>query len=189
MQPARRSSRLDPFPRPTPQIRHLHLCSPASSVLRTHLTSHQRSCQPYHLWCSLTVPPSLPFREVSVEANRISRFSRLEFPYMHKVFDSAVSVPHSPCTQGTMLPSHNRERVGTRVCAFRSSILGLHVPLLWLHPRCYHRQRTTRGQCDRLGLHCRTLSFPTPNRFIPALSPNCARLVRAYAGPRCIQEP
>ncbi len=47
---------------------------------------------------------------------------------------------------------------------------GLRVPLLWLHPRRYRHQRTTRGQRDWLGLHCRTLSFPTPSRFNPALS-------------------
>jgi hypothetical protein len=33
------------FPRRTPPLR-LQLCSPASTVLRSHLTSHQRSCWP-----------------------------------------------------------------------------------------------------------------------------------------------
>jgi hypothetical protein len=31
------------------------------------------------------------------ETNRISRFSRLEFSHMHRVFDSAASDSHSPC--------------------------------------------------------------------------------------------
>ena len=43
------------FPRRTPPLR-LQLCSPASTVLRSHLTSHQRSCQHYHQGCLLTVP-------------------------------------------------------------------------------------------------------------------------------------
>ena len=43
-----------PFPRRTPQRNQLPRCSPASSVLRTHLTSHQRSCQPYPQRGSLT---------------------------------------------------------------------------------------------------------------------------------------
>ncbi len=34
----------------------------------------------------------------------------------------------------------------------------------------YHRQRTVRGQGYWLSLPCRTLSFPIPSRFIPALS-------------------
>ena len=47
---------------------------------------------------------------------------------------------------------------------------GLRFLLPMPHPRCYHRQRTVRGQSYWLGLLCRTLSFPTPSRFIPALS-------------------
>jgi len=39
-------------------------------------------------------------------------------------------------------------------------------------PRCYHRQRTVPGQRDWLSLLCRTLSFPIPSQFIPALSPS-----------------
>jgi hypothetical protein len=51
-----------------------------------------------------------------------------------------------------------------------SSLARLHIPLPWLHPRRFRRQRTTRGQSDWLGLPCRTLSFPTSIRSIPALS-------------------
>ena len=47
---------------------------------------------------------------------------------------------------------------------------GLRFLLPMLHPRCYHRQRTVRGQSNWLSSLCRTLSFPIPSRFIPALS-------------------
>jgi len=52
----------------------------------------------------------------------------------------------------------------------RSSIACLRNPLPLLHPRRYRHQRTTHGQSDSLNLLCWTLSFPTPIRFIPALS-------------------
>jgi hypothetical protein len=54
----RRSSWLSPFPRPEPPMLQPHPCSPASQVLRTHLTSYQRSCQHYRRKRSLTVPPN-----------------------------------------------------------------------------------------------------------------------------------
>ena len=47
---------------------------------------------------------------------------------------------------------------------------GLRFLLPMLHPRRSHRQRTVQGQSDWLRLLCRTLSFPIPSRFIPALS-------------------
>ena len=52
----RRSSWLGPFPPPTPPMRREHRCSPASRVLRTHLTSHQRACQHCPRRRSLAVP-------------------------------------------------------------------------------------------------------------------------------------
>ena len=51
-----------------------------------------------------------------------------------------------------------------------SSMPGLRFLLPMLHPRCHHLQRTGRGQSEWLVLLCRTLSFPIPNRFNPALS-------------------
>ena len=47
---------------------------------------------------------------------------------------------------------------------------GLRFLLPMLHPGCHHPQRTVRGQSEWLVLLCRTLSFPIPNRFNPALS-------------------
>ncbi len=43
-------------------------------------------------------------------------------------------------------------------------------PRALLHPTCYHDQRTTQGQRVWQRLRCKTLSFSTPSRFIPALS-------------------
>jgi hypothetical protein len=54
---------------------------------------------------------------------------------------------------------------------FRGSIARLHFPLSTLHPCPYGQTHMTRGQRDWLGLHCTTLSFATPHRFIPALLP------------------
>ena len=59
----------------------------------------------------------------------------------------------------------------------------LRIPLLWLHPARYRHRRTTRGQSDWLNLLCRTLSFPTPIRFIPALS--CVPLRSPCVLPLC----
>ena len=47
---------------------------------------------------------------------------------------------------------------------------GLRFLLPMPHPQGYPHQRTVRGQSDWLGLLCRTLAFPIPSRFIPALS-------------------
>ena len=66
---------------------------------------------------------------------------------------------------------HGLEGVGTsELPAFGAQFLGLGVPLPLPHPRCYHRQRTTQGQRIRLRFRCKTLSFSTSNRFIPAFS-------------------
>src|SRR5262245_56357357 len=48
---------------------------------------------------------------------------------------------------------------------FRGSIPCLDVPLSTSRLRPYRRLRMTRGQRGWLDLRCRTLSFPTPNRF------------------------
>ena len=109
-------------------------------------------------------------KNVLWEISGLSRFSRLEFLRMLRFSDSAVSTSASPKTANAMLPSARQDVVGTRKRRFRSSIACLRIPLPLLHPRCYHHQRTTRGQCNWLCFHCRTLSFPIPSRFIPALS-------------------
>ena len=62
----------------------------------------------------------------------------------------------------------------------RSSIACLRNPLPLLHPRRYRHQRTTHGQSDWVNLLWWTLSFPTPIRFIPALSCVPSRLPFAF---------
>jgi hypothetical protein len=51
---------------------------------------------------------------------------------------------------------------------FRGSIPSLHMPLSTLRRRPCGRSHMTRGQRGLLDLHCVTLSFTTPCRFIPA---------------------
>ena len=73
--PVQRSSWLSPFPRQIPPPVQFRRCSPVSSVLRTHLTSHLRSCQP----CPFGSLTALVIAEAIRGAGGISRFSRLEF--------------------------------------------------------------------------------------------------------------
>jgi len=47
---------------------------------------------------------------------------------------------------------------------------GLRFLLPMPHPRDHSRQRMVQGQSNWLSLLCRTLPFPTPSRFIPAIS-------------------
>ncbi len=49
-----------------------------------------------------------------LRADRISRFSRLEFPLMHRFSDSAVSYCTLPVAAQPILPSQRRDAVGTR---------------------------------------------------------------------------
>lgn len=66
---------------------------------------------------------------------------------------------------------HRLDGVGIRIDrVFGARKLRLVVPLPIPHPTCYHDQRTTQGQRSWLGFHCKTLSFSTSNRFIPAFS-------------------
>ena len=51
---------------------------------------------------------------VKTETNRTSRFSRLEFPRMHRFVDSAVSASISPIAIAAVLPSPCQDKVGTR---------------------------------------------------------------------------
>ena len=63
---------------------------------------------------------------------------------------------------------HTRPTGMTLATAFVCSFLltSLTAP----HPRCYHRQRTVRGQSYGLGLLCGTLSVPLQVGFLPAFS-------------------
>ena len=104
------------FPRRTPPLRS-QLCSPASTVLRSHLTSHQRACQLYRRRRFTDRSES----KVDWETDGISRFSRVEYCGMLRFADSSASVNDSPLTTSTMLPSPRRDKVGTREwCRFRT---------------------------------------------------------------------
>ncbi len=92
-------------------------------------------------------------------ADGISRFSHLEFPYMHQVFDSAV------------FAFRRLNNVGTRdETVYGAQYWACMYPLPLRYPTCYHDQRTTQGQRVWRGLRCKTLSFSTPSRSIPAIS-------------------
>jgi hypothetical protein len=105
------------------------------------------------------------------------------------VFDSAEPKPTLPVAVCLMLPSNPLYGVGTREkLDFGVQCPGLDVPLPLLHPRSYHRQRTTQGQRIWLGFHCKTLSFSTSNRFIPALSERPAYLHPPFQGGSSLSE-
>lgn len=55
-------------------------------------------------------------RPLGRQAVGISRFSRLGFPRMHRVYDSAVSAVALPIAVAAMLPSPCPNKVGTRKC-------------------------------------------------------------------------
>ena len=58
------------------------------------------------LWCAC--------HPLKTETNRISRFSRLECPRMHRFSDSAVSATISPIAIAAMFPTPCQDRIGTR---------------------------------------------------------------------------
>ena len=73
------------FPPRTPLPTHTRrLCSPASPVLCGCPTPRRRACRTLRLLPSPTVPPA-----IRAGVCGVSRFSRMEFPYMLRVFDSA----------------------------------------------------------------------------------------------------
>lgn len=99
----------------------------------------------------------------------VSRFSRVEFPCMHRVYDLAESSSRSPYRfRWCCLPSYGPRR-HSEFRPFRGSIPGLHVPLSTLHAQSRNCPRMTRGRGGLLGLPRTTLSCATPRRFIPAL--------------------
>jgi hypothetical protein len=101
-----------------------------------------------------------------------SRFSRLKFPDMLWFYDSAVPLGRSPGRRQTCCLPHYRTR-----STHESGDCGAQYtqPACTSH-RCYTHEvaiigvRIEDSVCEWLILHRRTLSFLTPNRFIPALS-------------------
>jgi len=74
-------------------------------------------------------------------------------------------------------PSPSVHRVGVPIYDFRSSIPSPPMPLFTLRPAPRDTARKTRGQVGSLLLSCRTLSFLTTCRFIPALGRSRPSLV------------
>jgi hypothetical protein len=73
----------------------------------------------------------------AAETNRISRFSRLEFRHMLRVYDSAVSGHASPLAAHPMLPSPCLNKIGTRDFDFGAQWLACVASR-----RCYTRDVT-----------------------------------------------
>jgi len=89
----------------------------------------------------------------------VSRFSRLEFPRMLGVYDSAGSrVDLSFRLPRCSLPPPKTTSAPRRINKFRSSIPGLRVPLSTLRPLPYGGWRMTRGQGGSLVLSYAALS-------------------------------
>ena len=117
-----------------------------------------------------------PFRRLAAaDSNRASRFSRVKFPYMRGVCDSAVPVTRSRlrvppcCLPGDLTPSAQPVLIISELISFRDT-----QPACASSPRfkcaVAERPRKGRGQDGSLLLSCVTLSFTTSRRFIPTLS-------------------
>ena len=98
-------------------------CSAPSSVLRRCQTARQRACKDCGHWPSLTVPPIVP-----AGAAELSRFSNIECPRMHRVFDSAGPNSNLLLEQLFVVPSRKVDPVGAPDSSFRSSMAGLRFP-------------------------------------------------------------
>jgi hypothetical protein len=146
-------------PQPPPEL--APFCSAGSSVLRRGPTPPLRACPPYGFAPSRSAL-------LSWQGQRRSPGSRACcFPACsgsQTTGDSAC--PRDDGQADVAFPCNGSGR--HLHLNFRSSIPGPPVPLFTLRrpPRDYRRK--TRGQGGSLLLSCRTLSFPTTCRFIPA---------------------
>ena len=102
------SPRPAPFPPPPPQPVS-RPCSAASQVLRGCQTSHARPSQGYGLGLTCAARPAIN----RPGGHGISRFSRMETPYMRRVSDRAGSAGGSRITPPTVWPSARYDSVGT----------------------------------------------------------------------------
>jgi hypothetical protein len=138
--------------------RFARLCSAGSSVLQSGPTPRHRSCGPFG-FCLLAPDCSAP-RGQSLPRSPGSR-----------------ACSFSACTQGR--PTARASAAGRLAFPFcpqgrrpelvlRSAIPGPPMPLSTLRPPPHDHVRKTQGQDGSLLLSCRTLSFPTTCRFIPA---------------------
>ena len=183
------------FPPQTPPLRPVSpsRCSSPSLVLRPHPTPHRRSCGP----CGLGLCPpdcSLPGQSTMRSLVLEIGFSCMQFLSVPGVYDYVGSQLGLAIAPSPVWPSPCIHKVGIPVSTFRSSIPS---PLM---PRAYASTTASRPppQDSRSGgsllLSCRTLSFPTACRFIPALgcqwmAPNCGPELRISGWPRIADGP
>ena len=107
--------------------------------------------------------------------DEISRFSRMELPRMHRVFDRAGPGAGLAIAPRPVLPSVPVTTSAPQKLDFAARCPGLRFPCQRFAPRpggravCPRgRERMTRGHDGSLLLSCIELSSTTPCRFIPA---------------------
>ncbi len=137
-------------------------CSPTSQVLLPSDSSGETTTGVWLLTFPVApdVAASVPRRFLS----EVSRFSREECPHM----PGSLTPPERDTTRLSrcpVLPSHQVTSSASGIRCFRSSIARLCFPLSTLPHALAGRRGMTRGQCDSLRLHCKTLSFSTLHRF------------------------
>src|SRR5260370_1234086 len=126
--------------------------------------------------------PPRPVASPPPSAAGTSWFPCLEFPYLHRFFDSAESHDLAVTTVVLSL-SHNRtaSALWTRFISELHS-LARRRPCLRFHCGPRDPQRKTRGQGGSLFLSCVTLSFTTPAGFTSA--PDWKSASRCNPAPR-----
>jgi hypothetical protein len=109
--------------------------------------------------------PAVP-RPQDEGVSEVSRFSRMEFPHLLRVFDSAALPDDSLLTSSGILPSPFAAQ-GRHADAgdFGARWLACVCPCRTLHPRPRGRRRMTRGLDGSLLLSSAALSSATPCRF------------------------
>ena len=144
---ARRSSWLSPFPRPAPPMHQRHRCSPASQVLRTHLTSYWRSYQHYRRKRSLTVP-SRGRKPIGSPGSRVWSFHACT---------GSLTPPRRTTTRlvnaivHVAFPLSSQGRHAKRVMS-ELLYLACVYPFPMLHPRRCRRRRMGQGRDGWLSL-------------------------------------
>jgi hypothetical protein len=133
------------------------------------ITARSDSSSPFMPDVRLTPSPAglIRFRSVNDE---VSRFSCMQFLGVRGVYDYVGPTPGSrnrrpPCCLPLLSTGS-----ASQFLLFEAQYPAHRCPCPTLHPPPHDDRRMTRGQDGSLLLSCRTLSFPTACRFIPALS-------------------
>ena len=134
-------------------------CSPTSPLLWPGLTSHARAspASAHHL-------PGAGQTLLILAGGEISRFPRKKHRPHARVSDDAEPTGCSRSrTRSCCLPPCRRRR-HSGLILFRSSMAGPCAPLPTLRFAPRGAERTARGQCGTLFLHCEGLAPSTPCR-------------------------